>query len=139
MTQNKLHFIVIDDSKLDCFIAEKIIRNTGRSETIKSFVQATDALEFITNSPVAADDLKTILLVDIHMPLMNGFEFVEAFEKIPKERKDNYIIYVLSSSINENDLNRVRYYSSVKQFLNKPLTSNTLTTLLEMVDTKSPE
>ena len=39
---NKLNFIVIDDSKLDCFIAEKIIKNTGKSETIKSFLQATE-------------------------------------------------------------------------------------------------
>ena len=134
MTQKKLHFIVIDDSKLDCFIAEKIIRNTGMNDTIMSFTEAKDALEHIKKAPYAHDNTKTILIVDIQMPLMNGFEFVEAFEKLPQEIQNNYIIYVLSSSINENDLNKVRSYRSVKHFLNKPLTSNTLSALIEWID-----
>ena len=125
----KLNFIVIDDSKLDCFIAEKIIRNTGKCESIRSFLQAKDALEFIATAP-SDDSSHTIILVDIQMPIMNGFEFVEAFEKLPKEIKDSYTIYVISSSINENDLSKVHNYPSVKQFLNKPLTSNNLSVLL---------
>ncbi|MBS1688432.1 MAG: response regulator [Bacteroidetes bacterium] len=133
MTQQKLHFIVIDDSKLDCFIAEKIIRNTGVSESIKSFVDAREALEHIKNHPATDAANKTILIVDIQMPVMNGFEFVEAFEELPEEIQKGYIIYVLSSSINESDLTRVRNYKSVKHFLNKPLTSNTLSTLVEWI------
>lgn len=130
MTQQKLHFIVIDDSKLDCFIAEKIIRNTGMSEAIKSFTDAREALTFISNASTA-EIPKTVVIVDIQMPVMNGFEFLEAFEKLPEEVQNKYAIYVLSSSINESDLNRVRNYKSVKHFLNKPLTSNTLAALVE--------
>ena len=47
MNPDKLNFIVIDDSKLDCFIAEKIIQNTGRSASVKSFQLATDALGYL--------------------------------------------------------------------------------------------
>jgi CheY-like chemotaxis protein len=130
MVQNKkLNFIVIDDSKLDCFIAEKIIKNTGKCEGIRSFLQAKDALEYIATTP-PDDHSLTIILVDIQMPIMNGFEFVEAFEKLPGNIVANYTIYVISSSINENDLQKVHNYKSVKQFLNKPLTSNNLTALL---------
>ena len=125
----KLNFIVVDDSKLDCFIAEKIIRNTGISESIKSFLQATEALEYIKSIP-AGEHQRRIMLVDIQMPVMNGFEFVEAFEKLPKDITDNYTIYIISSSINENDMVRVHTYATVKQFLNKPLTSNNLAVLL---------
>lgn len=130
MVQNKkLNFIVIDDSKLDCFIAEKIIKNTGKCESIRSFLQAKDALEFIAATP--PDDMShTIILVDIQMPIMNGFEFVEAFESMPGNIVANYTIYVISSSINENDLQKVHNYKSVRQFLNKPLTSNNLSALL---------
>lgn len=130
MAQNKkLHFIVIDDSKLDCFIAEKIIKSTGKCESIKSFLQAREALDYVSKAVVDAQS-QTIILVDIQMPVMNGFEFVEAFEKLPKEISSNYTIYIITSSINENDLDRVHNYSSVKQFLNKPLTSNNLAILL---------
>src|ERR1035437_7221000 len=102
---NKLNFIVIDDSKLDCFIAEKIIKNTGKCGSIISFLQGKDALEYIAATPYEAL-VPTVILVDIQMPVMNGFEFVEAFEKRPKNITSNYTIYVITSSINENDLNR---------------------------------
>ncbi len=126
----KLNFIVIDDSKLDCFIAEKIIRNTGKSDSIRSFLQAKDALEFIRTAQ-NDDEFHTIVLVDIQMPIMNGFEFVEAFETLPNDTKAYYTLYVISSSINDNDLNRVNTYASVKQFINKPLTTNSLEAMLE--------
>ncbi len=126
----KLHFIVIDDSKLDCFIAEKIIKNTGKSESIRSFFQAEEAIKFIANSPRPADGGHTIILVDIQMPVMNGFEFVEAFEKLTGDIRAAYTIYVISSSINENDIHKLQTYASVKQFLNKPINSNMLASLL---------
>ena len=133
MTQNKkLNIIVIDDSKLDCFIAEKVIKNTGNSESIISFVKATEALEYITALTID-ERYHTIILVDIQMPVMNGFEFVEAFEQLPREITTHFTIYIISSSINENDLRRVHNYASVKQFLNKPLNSNTLSTLLQQL------
>lgn len=48
----QLHFIIIDDSKLDCFITEKIINNTGMALSVKSFLEAPKALEFIEKNPV---------------------------------------------------------------------------------------
>jgi CheY-like chemotaxis protein len=129
MSEEKLNFIIVDDSKLDCFIAEKIIRNTGRGADIRSFTSAKEALEHITAN-TSNDGPRTVIIVDIQMPIMNGFEFVEEFEKLPEPIRGRYIIYMLSSSINENDLNRVQNYASIKQFLNKPLTSNMLTAIL---------
>jgi CheY-like chemotaxis protein len=124
-----LNFIVVDDSKLDCFIAEKIIKNTGRSASVNTFQQASDALVYIrTLKPLQEP---TIVFVDIQMPVMNGFEFVEAFEALSEEIRKGYSIFMLSSSINENDIAKVKGYSSVKQFLNKPLTNNAMTVVLE--------
>jgi CheY-like chemotaxis protein len=123
-----LNFIVVDDSKLDCFIAEKIIKNTGRAETVNTFQQATDALVYIKT--LAPATIPTIVFVDIQMPVMNGFEFVEAFEALPENIRQGYSIYMLSSSINENDIAKVKGYQSVRQFLNKPLTNSAITVVL---------
>jgi CheY-like chemotaxis protein len=130
MAFQKKHFIIIDDSKLDCFITEKIIQNSGLSTSIRSFVEAPKALEFIRER-ISDDGIENIIIVDIYMPLMNGFEFIEEFEKLPGGIVDNYSIYMLSSSINENDKNRVANYRSVKYFLNKPLQINQLSALLD--------
>ncbi len=126
----KLNFIVIDDSKLDCFIAEKVITNTGKSGEVRSFVSAEQALETIISAKNTSFP-HTIILVDIQMPVMNGFQFIEAFELLGPEVINNYSIFVISSSINENDLKRVDNYVSVKQFLNKPLNSNILGALVD--------
>lgn len=131
MIPNLRPFIVIDDNKLDCFIAEKIIFNTGLSDDIKSFTDAQKALDYIRDKELPEQKDKSIIIVDIQMPLMNGFEFVEAFESLPENTQNAYDIYVLSSTINENDLNRVRNYRTVKHLLDKPLTSKKLSYLVE--------
>jgi CheY-like chemotaxis protein len=127
---DKLNFIIIDDSKLDCFIAEKVIQNSGRSESVKSFMVATEALDYIKGLNGA--DRKTVVLVDIQMPVMNGFEFIEAYEQnIPDDSKEAFMVNLLSSSINETDMIRAKGYKSVIKFLNKPLTKATLDLILE--------
>jgi CheY-like chemotaxis protein len=130
MSSDKFHFIVIDDSKLDCFIAEKVIQNSGRSESVKSFMVATEALDYIKT--LNGSDIKTVVLVDIQMPVMNGFEFIEAYEQnISDEAKNKFMVNLLSSSINETDMIRAKGYKSVNKFLNKPLTKATLDIILE--------
>ena len=131
-----MNFIVIDDSKLDCFIAEKIIRTSGSSKNVRSFLLASEALNHIKSSTINADE-KTIVLVDIQMPIMNGFDFVEEFEKLNNDITSSYFVYIISSSINENDLNRVNNYSSVIQFINKPLTSNNLRTIIDSLKSRN--
>ncbi len=128
MTSDKMHFVVIDDSKLDCFIAEKVIQNTGRSETVRSFSVATEALDYIKTLP---ENARIILLVDIQMPVMSGFDFLEEFRKsIPQEKRSNFIVNLLSSSINESDQIKAKAYDFVNCFLNKPLTKSSLEKML---------
>ncbi len=130
MGQNdKYHFIIVDDSKLDCFIAERIIRNTGKGLSVTSFIYPSDALEHLANTP-AQDPYPNIILVDIQMPVMNGFQFVEEFEKLPPSVVENYIVFVISSSINDEDMLNVDRYKSIRQFINKPLTAAMLGKLL---------
>jgi CheY-like chemotaxis protein len=133
MTAYERHFIVIDDNKLDCFIAEKMILNTGMSKKISLFFDGREALQFIRNDAQPPNGQKVIIMVDIQMPLINGFEFVEQFETLPQEIQDNYVIFMLSSSNNENDLNRLRNYKSVKHLFNKPLTRKSLNMLIDHV------
>lgn len=126
------HFIIIDDSQLDCFIAEKIIQNTGTFSSVKTYTQALEALEVIKGSGEKKDAV-TIIVLDIQMPLMNGFQFVEAFEQLPEEIRAGYAIFMFSSSINENDKNRMENYPSIRRFYGKPISKDTVAKMIEQL------
>lgn len=126
-----LHFIVIDDSKLNCFIAEKIIRNNPAETSVHVFMEASEALDYIAHRPDSESFSRTIVIVDIQMPVMNGFEFVESFERLPARTRVQYDIFMISSSVNESDHSRISNYQSVKKLMQKPLTKEMLAYIID--------
>ncbi|MEJ7778732.1 MAG: response regulator [Daejeonella sp.] len=127
------HFIIIDDSQLDCFIGEKIIQNSGTFSSVRSYCDASEAFEIIKNSDPLAADAMTIIILDIQMPLMNGFQFVEAFEKLPEEIQSNYAIFMFSSSINDNDRNRMENHPCIRKFYSKPISKGVVASLIASI------
>lgn len=127
------NFIVIDDSRLDCFISEKIIKNTGLSRSVSSFIEAEEALMFVKLTPVTSGSIKTIILLDIQMPVMSGFDFAEAFEKLSDEFKKGYVIFMISSSTNETDRIRIGNYPSIKSLYKKPLNKKVIEEIVAQV------
>jgi len=132
MSSLQPNFIVIDDSRLDCFISEKIIRNSGNSGFVRSFTEASEALQFIKDAPIV-NDPKTVILLDIQMPVMSGFDFAEAFENLSEEKKSCYIIFMVSSSTNESDRIRIGNYPSIRCLYKKPLNKDIINELIEQV------
>jgi CheY-like chemotaxis protein len=126
------NFIVIDDSRLDCFISEKIIKNAG-SANVLSFLEAAEALQFIKTTEAMTNQVKTVILLDIQMPVMNGFDFAEAFENLPEEQKAVYTIFMVSSSNNETDRIRIGNYPSIRQLYKKPLNKEVINELIAQV------
>lgn len=127
------NFIIVDDSELDCFIAEKLIEHSGISNNIKTFMQASDALEYIkhTNLPYSEKNEVNVILLDILMPIMSGIDFVEEFENLSSEIQEKYIIVAFTSSMNKKDMNRMKSFKSVKYLFDKPLSPEALAPLLK--------
>lgn len=122
-----LSFIVIDESELDCFIARKIIQNASKGFDVEVFQNPLLAFDRIkTENYPGKFDVIRIILLDLQMPLMNGFEFVEAFEKLEVDIQQHYHIHILSSTRNKNDINRLLDYASVFSVIEKPLTAEKL-------------
>ncbi len=130
----ELSFMIIDESELDCFIARKIIENTDKSLKVITFHNAKIALTTISETPVDNHLARSIILLDLQMPIMDGFKFVEEFEKLPSTIKNNYIIIILSATMNANDISRVLAYSSVNSILDKPLTREKVYDMLMLVN-----
>lgn len=128
-----LSFIIIDDTELDHFIARKMIGNVSRAYKIKSFLDASSALQHIIEAEHDTNIKIVLVFLDIHMPMMNGFEFIEEFEKLEQALQDKYYIVALTSSIEISDINRMGSYRSFKARITKPITVDGLRSLLTKV------
>jgi len=107
-----IKIVLIDDDPISIFVTEKLIsRNVLEPFKVFSFSSAADALKDIYK--IRPD----YLFLDINMPEMNGWDFLEIFKPIKKDPE----IYILSSSIDEKDISKAGQYENVKNYLSKPL------------------
>ena len=113
-------YIIIDDSEIDIFIATKMIELSFPDAKIITFNNAIDAIEMIKKN---AFDKPALMFVDINMPIMNGFQFMEEFEKLPVETQKKFVPYFLTSSINDSEIAYAKTFKSIKKYINKPLNS----------------
>jgi CheY-like chemotaxis protein len=136
MMNIEFSFIIIDDSELDCYVTQKFLERTNDSLIIKTFQNAEHALEKIGENHIENGKAPIIILLDLQMPMMNGFRFVEEFEKLPPEIQKKYMIIiltVLSHTSDPNEIYRILTYPTVNSIIEKPLTKEKLITLLDQV------
>jgi CheY-like chemotaxis protein len=129
-------FIIIDDSELDSFLTRKFLELTYKDVTIESFQDARQALDTIRETPGGNSLTQTIILLDLQMPLMNGFQFVEEFEKLPAEVQKKYKVIVqtiLTSKSDPNDISNILAYKTVNSVIQKPLSRGKLLSLSEQL------
>jgi CheY-like chemotaxis protein len=126
-----LSFIVIDDTELDHFIAKKMINHADKRFEVKPFYEALSALDYIkSEEALMKSDANTLILLDIYMPMMNGYEFLDAFEVLDPAIQAKYYIVALTSSHEPADMNRMSAYKSVKSLLSKPLLAEDLSAII---------
>lgn len=113
------NFLLIDDSTFDLFIYEKLIVKSGISKSVKTFNSARLALDFIIAEQASIPE--TIVLLDLQLPGMNGFEFIDNFHELPEAVKEKFRVYMLSSTIDNTDIERARVSPDIIDLLPKPL------------------
>jgi CheY-like chemotaxis protein len=119
--------MLIDDNEIDNFINEKLIKAYLFAENVYVHTSTKSALEFLKNLEVTFDELPAELipshiLLDINMPILDGFHFLDEFEKFSGGIKDKIKVIMLTTSMNPMDIEKSKAYKSVAKFLHKPLT-----------------
>jgi len=122
-------FIMVDDDAINnmlCTISMK--RYLGEDVQVKSFTEPELGLDFIQNQ--FSDILQpAVLLLDVNMPTMTGWEFMEEFENFSEQTKNLIRVYILSSSIDEHDKQRANSNKNIAGFISKPLTREILVSI----------
>lgn len=122
--------MLIDDNEIDNLINQKMIEAASITEHIFTHTGARSAIEFLKNiekvDNVAKQILPDVIFLDIDMPLMDGFQFLDEFDKLTEATKKKCKIVMLTSSINPQDVNKSKEYSYVKKYINKPLSQENL-------------
>jgi len=120
------HILLIDDDPISNMINTKIIK-INFSFLVDAYTDAQEALDqfsaWLSTSP---DQFPDIIFLDINMPIMDGWEFLEEFEKFPAIFRKKCNVYLLTSSIDAEDIEKSTTYKSVKEFISKPLTLDKL-------------
>jgi CheY-like chemotaxis protein len=124
-----LNFFLIDDSAFDLFIYEKLLIKSGITENVKTFNSAREALKYLA----AQESLpEIIILLDLQMPDMNGFEFIDEFDLLPEAVRAQIKIFMLSSTIDTRDIEKAKASPHIIDLLPKPLEVNFLKKKLDI-------
>jgi len=124
----KLKIILIDDDEPTNFLNEIIIRDMNVSHTILSFESAKLALHYFLNNS-GEEEAADLILLDLNMPAMNGWEFLNKYSDLPAEKKAKVIV-TLTTSFNPDDELRSKNSPDVNEFLKKPLTEQALNMII---------
>ncbi|MHB1921531.1 MAG: response regulator [Chitinophagaceae bacterium] len=116
--------MVVDDTYIDRYIAEYGLKKFAIAKEVISKESAVDALTYLKINADHDENLPQIILLDIRMPVMDGFDFLEAFENLPTAVHEKCKIIMVSSSVDPKDHEKIKNNRFVSRFIGKPFIIN---------------
>lgn len=120
MNTNKIIY-VIDDDKIYQFTMKKLLKMLGFENQVKFFLDGEHAIQSINLALDSKESLPDILFLDINMPIMDGFEFLDEFLKIKTKFDKKIAIHIVSSSVDQIDIERIKINKDVISYITKPI------------------
>ena len=131
MRTPKLAYVVEDDP-VTSVITELIIRRNLRCDEVQSYVNGQKALDQLTAALAKGASIPDLILLDLNMPLMDGWEFLEAFTHLAIGKQ--VCVFVLTSSIHPDDIEKSKYYKEVKGYFSKPLDNHNVARMQQLLE-----
>jgi len=120
--------MIVDDNEFDSYITARLIQNSNLATEVIEFNSAKLALEFLVENQNNTKILPDVILLDIYMPLMDGFEFIEKFKGLSAEANSYCKICVVSTTVNDYYIHKAKIDENIK-FTSKPITTDFLNSL----------
>lgn len=132
--KTKLKFLLIDDDHVFNFLHSKYIEKLEIEHDVTCFESPLEAFCYFSN--LSIDSLPDIIFLDINMPELNGFEFLDKIIEESNEIIAKLNIFIITSSLNISDFEKSRKYPFVKGYYNKPLDSQKLIDIVNWLFSK---
>ena len=114
----------MDDDKITNYINQRLIQKLNVTESVTALLNGKEAMDFIYDNEQQNKPLPDLILLDINMPVMDGFEFVNSFKSI--KSSGTVKIVMLTTSSNEKDIEKISITHEISGYINKPLTEQKL-------------
>jgi CheY-like chemotaxis protein len=114
--------LLVDDDEATNFLHKIIIKDAGCSEYVHVANNGKRAIEYLSSVTGGKYPQPDLIFLDINMPVMDGWEFLEAYQELPEDQRAKMVLVMLTSSLNPDDDIKARGYKEVSGFRNKPLT-----------------
>ena len=134
MTKENLQILIIDDDEINNFIAAKLIDKIPPKANVNTCLNGLEGIDFVKSKLDKQDEMPDIIFLDINMPVMNGWEFLDEYEKIKSQIKKSICINMLSSSVYNDDIIKAEAFDTVQKFISKPLTVDKIQSLYESLN-----
>jgi CheY-like chemotaxis protein len=121
---------IVDDDKIYRYTTETYIQLLNLAQTIKTFGDGEEAMDSIRENLDKPDLLPDVILLDVNMPIMDGWDFIEEFMTL-KDLKKKITIYMVSSSIDQRDKERADAITEITDYIIKPITEEQLVKLIQ--------
>lgn len=129
------NFIIIDDDSMNNMLCRKMLEITYPTADIKDFTDAQTGFDYIVQTYSDPNsDKRAVLLLDIIMPIMDAWGFLEEFAKLDEKVKNRIKIYILSSSVDKRDMARANDNEYVEYYLIKPLTTESIRLIVHVLN-----
>jgi CheY-like chemotaxis protein len=122
--------MVIDDNQIDLYIAEMVMATTKFAGEVICMGSAKEALDYLKPLHDRPAELPDLIFLDINMPGMTGFDFLNEYKSLPENIRKKCIIMMLTTSLDENDRKLAEENVFVQRFLNKPLDRDKIAQLI---------
>ena len=127
--------LLVDDDEINNFISIKLIKKALINTDIMACLNGKFAIDQLAEiQRKDPSKLPDYILLDINMPIMNGWEFLDEYKRINLDPLGKSKIYIISSSVFSNDINKARSYPLVKDFISKPLNVEKIVELFKVED-----
>ncbi len=127
----KKSVLLVDDDQVFNLLNQKTLQLLDLANEIHTASNGKEALDLINDYYVGTKSIPEVILLDLNMPIMDGFSFIEAFQKLNVPNKENILIIIVTSSQDPSDLRRAKALG-INNYLSKPLTEQDLRVALNL-------